>query len=143
MSNSAVRVGVGTRVVFDGELLEVAELHAGQLGTETVLRSCRGQSGFVRIALHELLMSRRASLVADTHGGGGPDDAGEPADVVLSAISESDRAIIAERAAHVREVLTGYRSGQRSWRRPTNRGRPTTCGSRSPNDIRRKRLSSK
>ncbi|AMU23408.1 Mu transposase C-terminal domain-containing protein [Mycobacteroides abscessus] len=111
MSNSAVRVGVGTRVVFDGELLEVAELHAGQLGTETVLRSCRGQSGFVRIALHELLTSRRASLVADTHGGGGPDDAGEPADVVLSAISESERAIIAERAAHVREVLTGYRSG--------------------------------
>ena len=39
MSTSALRVGVGTRVVYDGELLEVAELHAGPSGTETVLRS--------------------------------------------------------------------------------------------------------
>jgi hypothetical protein len=29
MSSAAVRVGLGTRVVYDGELLEVAELHAG------------------------------------------------------------------------------------------------------------------
>ena len=111
MSNSAVRLGVGTRVVFDGELLEVAELHAGPLGTETVLRSCRGQGGIVRIALQDLLTSRRASLTADTAGGVSADDPGDPADVVLSAMSESERAIIGERAAHVREVLTGYRSG--------------------------------
>jgi len=124
MSDSAVRVGVGTRVVFDGELLEVAELHAGQSDTETVLRSCRGQSGIVRIALHELLTSRRASLVADTHDGVSADDAGDPADVVLSAMSESERAIIAERAAHVREVLTGYRSGAEELAAP-DEPRPT------------------
>jgi phosphomannomutase len=39
MSTSALRVGVGMRVVYDGELLEVAELHARPSGTETVLRS--------------------------------------------------------------------------------------------------------
>ncbi|HTX53393.1 MAG TPA: Mu transposase C-terminal domain-containing protein [Candidatus Baltobacteraceae bacterium] len=55
-------------------------------------------------------MSRRASLVADTPGVSA-DDAVDPAEVVLSAMSESERATVAERAAHVREVLTGYRSG--------------------------------
>jgi hypothetical protein len=110
MSSSALRVGVGTRVVYDGELLEVAELHVGPSGTETVLRSCGGQGGIVRVTLQELLTSRRASLVADTPGVSA-DDAVDPADVVLSAMSESERAIVAERAAHVREVLTGYRSG--------------------------------
>jgi len=42
MSSSALRLGVGTRVIYDGELLEVAEMHAGRSGTETVLRSCQG-----------------------------------------------------------------------------------------------------
>lgn len=110
MSNSGVRVGVGTRVVYDGELLEVAELHAGSSGTETVLRSCGGKGGIVRVTLRELLTSQRASLVADTPGVNA-DDGGDPAGVVLSAMSESERAIVAERAGHVREVLTGYRSG--------------------------------
>jgi hypothetical protein len=64
----------------------------------------------VRVTLQELLTSRRASLVADTPGVSA-DDAVDPADVVLSAMSESESAIVAERAAHVREVLTGYRSG--------------------------------
>jgi hypothetical protein len=53
MSNSGVRVGVGTRVVYDGEPLEVAELHAGSSGTETVLRSCGGKGGIVRVTLRE------------------------------------------------------------------------------------------
>lgn len=110
MSSSALRLGVGTRVLYDGELLEIAEMHAGRSGTEAVLRSCQGQGGIVRVALQELLTSRRASLVADTPGVSA-DDPGDPADVVLSAMSESERAIVAERAANVREVLTGFRSG--------------------------------
>jgi transposase InsO family protein len=110
MSSSALRVGVGTRVIYDGELLEVAELHAGPSGTETVLRSCRGQGGIVRVTLQELLTSRRANLIADTPGISA-DDPGDPAGVVLSALSETERAAMAERAAHVREVVTGYRSG--------------------------------
>jgi Helix-turn-helix domain len=110
VSNAVVRVGVGTRVVYDGELLEVAELHAGPSGTETVLRSYGGQGGVVRVTLQELLTIRRARLVADNPGPNA-NDAGDPADVVLSTLSESERAIIAERAAHIREALTGYRSG--------------------------------
>lgn len=110
MSSSAQRLGVGTRVIYDGELLEVAEMHAGRSGTETVLRSCQGQGAIVRVALQELLASRRASLVADTPGVSA-DDPEDTADVILSAMSETERATVAERAAHIREVLTGYRSG--------------------------------
>jgi transposase InsO family protein len=110
MSSSALRLGVGTRVIYDGELLEVAELHAGRLGIETVLRSCRGPGGIVRVTLQDLLTSRRASLIADTPGVSA-DDAGDPADVVLSTMSETERVTVAERAAHIHEVLTGYRSG--------------------------------
>jgi hypothetical protein len=62
------------------------------------------------VSLQELLASRRARLVADTSGVSA-DDLGEPAGVVLSAMFESESAIVAERAAHVREALTGYRSG--------------------------------
>lgn len=111
MSNSGVRVGVGARVVYDGQLLEVAELHAGPSGTETLLRPCRGQGGVVRVSLWELLTGRRARLVPDGEGPSANDDGVEPADVVLSTLPEAERAMVVERAAHIREVLTGYRSG--------------------------------
>ncbi len=110
MSNSALRLGVGTRVVYDGELLEVAELHAGGTGTDAILRPCHGPGAIVRVALRELLTSRRASLIADTPGVNA-DDRGDPASVVLSTMSETERDAVAERAAHIREVLTGYRCG--------------------------------
>lgn len=111
MSNSGVRVGVGARVVYGGQLLEVAELHAGPSGTETLLRPCRGQGGVVRVSLWELLTGRRARLVPDGEGPSANDDGVEPADVVLSTLPEAERAMVVERAAHIREVLTGYRSG--------------------------------
>ncbi|SKH67202.1 Uncharacterised protein [Mycobacteroides abscessus subsp. bolletii] len=38
MSSSVLRLGVGARLIHDGELFEVAELHAGRVGTEAVLR---------------------------------------------------------------------------------------------------------
>ncbi len=39
------------------------------------------------------------------------DDAGEVAATVLAQLSEAERDEVLERAAHVRELLTGYRSG--------------------------------
>ncbi|EIC65498.1 Mu transposase C-terminal domain-containing protein [Mycobacteroides abscessus] len=110
MSSSVLRLGVGARLIHDGELFEVAELHAGRVGTEAVLRSCHGPDVFVRVAVQELLSGLRASLIADGPGVSA-DDPGEPAAVVLSVMSKTEREAVAERAAHIREVLTGYRCG--------------------------------
>ena len=110
MSTSTVRLGVGTRVIYDGELLEIAELHAGPAGTEAVLRPCHGQGAIVRVALQHFVGSHRAVVVPDT-AGVSSEDSVEPAGVVLSALSDSERAELVERAAHIREVLTGYRCG--------------------------------
>lgn len=110
MSTSTVRLGVGTRVIYDGELLEIAELHAGPAGTEAVLRPCHGQGAIVRVALQHLVAGQRGVVVPDA-AGVCAEDSVEPAGVVLSALSDSDRAELVERAAHIREVLTGYRCG--------------------------------
>ncbi len=64
----------------------------------------------VRVALQELLTSVRASLVPETPGVSATDPE-DHADVVLSTLSDAERSAVAERAAHIREVLTGYRSG--------------------------------
>ena len=54
MSDGLVRVGIGTRFVYDGELAEVTEMHAAAAGTEVVLRSSSGQGSVLRVALREL-----------------------------------------------------------------------------------------
>ena len=51
MSDGLVRVGIGTRFVYDGELAEVTEMHAAAAGTEVVLRSSSGQGSVLRVAL--------------------------------------------------------------------------------------------
>ena len=109
MSTGAVRVGVGTRFLYDGEVVEITELHASAAGLQAVLRSARTQH-VQRMAIGEVLASDRVRMLPD---GAGPaaDDPIEDPGVVLSNLTESDRRIILERAAHLREVLTGYRSG--------------------------------
>jgi Arc/MetJ-type ribon-helix-helix transcriptional regulator len=117
MTSGGVRLGVGTRVLYDGQLWEVAELHPAATGTEVVLRAYGRHSEVVRIALRELLGGQRARLYGE---GSGPnsDDPVDPADVVLSALSKSERAALQVRAGHIREVLTGYRSGTEEFARP-------------------------
>jgi transposase InsO family protein len=62
------------------------------------------------MAIGDLLASDHVRILPD---GVGPvaDDAVDTPGVVLSNLTESDRRIILERAAHLREVLTGFRSG--------------------------------
>ncbi|MBV7249773.1 DDE-type integrase/transposase/recombinase [Streptomyces sp. S-2] len=108
MSRAAARVGVGTRFRYDGEAVEVVEMAATTAGNEVVLKD--GQGRLVRLSLKELLFSDRAAVSLD---GPGPsaDDEEEIASVVLGQLDSSARAKVLERAEHVREVLTGYRSG--------------------------------
>ncbi len=85
MSAEGIRVGVGTRVLHDGQLWEVTELHPGPTGTEVVLGAYGRHSEVVRISLRELLDGLRARVYGE---GSGPnsDDPLDPADVVLSAL---------------------------------------------------------
>ena len=110
MSSEGVRIGVGTRVLYDGVLWEVTELQPSAGGTEVVLGAYGRHGEVVRISLRELLDGRRARVYGE---GSGPnsDDPLDPAAAVLSALTRPEREAIGQRAAHVREVLTGYRCG--------------------------------
>ena len=108
MSRAAVRVGVGSRFSYDGEVVKVVELASTQAGGEVVLKDGRGR--LLRLAVKELLLSDRARIIPD---GPGPaaDDPQETAAVVLARLDAGEREQVLQRAAHVREVLTGFRSG--------------------------------
>lgn len=108
MSRAGARVGVGTHFRYDGETVEVVEMAATTAGNEVVLKD--GQGRLLRLSLRELLFSDRAILIPE---GPGPssEDAEEIASVVLGQLGEDDKRQILERAEHVRELLTGYRSG--------------------------------
>ena len=108
MSSGAVRIQIGTRFIFDGEVAEVVELMAVRSGVNVVLRASRG--GLVTVALRELMTSERVRVVPSEPGPAG-DDPWDTASVVLAELTERERLIVRERAAHVREVLTGFWSG--------------------------------
>jgi putative transposase len=88
----------GARLQFDGELFEVIQVEGARVTLRDGLRRWRtvGMSEFV------------ARAKAEQQPGGEPTPALGPR---LAALSAADRSAVGERAAHVREVLTGYRSG--------------------------------
>ena len=63
-----------------------------------------------RMSVVELVSGTRARLLTDTAGPQSTDQM-VPAAVVLSSLSKEKLEEVRDRAAHVREVLTGYRSG--------------------------------
>jgi transposase InsO family protein len=106
--SGSVRIGVGTKVLYDGDLAEVVELQPLRAGTSAVLRDRRGR--MLRVSVRELLAGERARIVPE-ESGPASDDPGELASVVLAGLSDRDRRTMQERASHIREVLTGFRSG--------------------------------
>jgi hypothetical protein len=117
MSNDGIRIVIGTRVLFDGQLWEVSELLPAAKGTEVVLSAYGRHSEVVRISLREVLEGRRVRLCGE---GTGPNshDLVDPADVVLSAMTDDERDAIRQRASHIREILTGFRSGSADFAEP-------------------------
>jgi len=109
MKSGAVRVGVGTRFFYDVEIVEITEIHPSAAGIEAVLKSTRTQH-VLRMSVRELLAGDRARVLPDDAGPSANDPFDTPG-VVLANLSESERGAVLERAAHLREVLTGYRSG--------------------------------
>jgi len=109
VSTAAVRVGVGTRFLYDGEVVEITEMHASWANLHAVLRNVRTQH-VQRMAIGELLDSDHVRILPGDAGPAADDPIDTPG-IVLSNLTESDRRTVLERAAHLREVLTGYRSG--------------------------------
>ena len=91
--------------MYDGEVR--GDRMAAAQGTDVVLR---GPTSVCRVSLVELVSGRRARLLTDLDGPR-PDDDIDPAAVVLGSLSARQLKEVSERAAHLREVLTGYRSG--------------------------------
>ena len=108
MSGAGTRVGVGTRFRYDGETVEVVEMAVTTAGNEVVLKDSRGQVR--RLTLKELLFTDRAVVIPE-RAGPSAGDVEEIASVVLGQLREDERYVVLERAEHVREVLSGYRSG--------------------------------
>ncbi|MEH0517304.1 TnsA-like heteromeric transposase endonuclease subunit [Streptomyces sp. B21-079] len=108
VSGAAVRVGVGTHLRYDGEVVVVEEMFGSAAGNEILVRDGPGRR--FRLSLREALSSGRAVVIA-TGPGPEADDDRESASVLLAQLSEEELAEVRERAAHINEVLTGFRSG--------------------------------
>lgn len=107
MTWAGARIGVGTRVMFDGEICVIAEWLPSGVGNEVVLQ---GPTSFCRMSVVALLSDNRARLIGDDDGPE-PDDDLEPAAIALLGLTSTQRYEVRARAEHVREALTGYRSG--------------------------------
>jgi hypothetical protein len=112
MNWAGVKVGVGTKFMYDGEIIEIVEMHTVDGAVEVMTKDLRAEK-VRRFALSELMFSERARLLADDLCAEVSVKTGDPATVKWAAASASVRREACARAAHVREALTGYRSGYR------------------------------
>jgi len=110
MARAATRFGVGTRLIYDGEAVEIVEMILTPVGNEVVLRSQSSQPSVRRVSVRELLTSEGVRVIPVEDGPAGTDEEALGS-AVLDNLSQAERRRLLERAAHVREVLTGYKSG--------------------------------
>ena len=115
-ATAAVRVGVGTQFVYDGETVTIIEMFPAGHGNEVLVED-RGGKRRYWLALRELLATEHASIVTDEKGPRSDDDI-DTAGVVLASLTAQQLAKVTEQANHVREVLTGYQSGAPAVSRP-------------------------
>jgi hypothetical protein len=104
MGQAGVRVGVGTRFAYDGEVVTVVEMFASAAGNELLVRD--GRDGRFRLSLHEALSSGRARVIPDGPGASS-DEPREMASVVLGQLTAEALIEVRGRAADVNEVLSG------------------------------------
>jgi transposase InsO family protein len=116
MTDRRVRIGVGSRFTYDGETVVIVEMHTVGATLEVVAKELRTQN-IHRVSMHELLFSKRAHVLPDCDGPSSG-DVEDVASVVLSAVADPVRREAADRAGHVRELLTGYRCGTEESARP-------------------------
>lgn len=64
MTSAGVRIGVGTRLLHDGELVEIVEIHTGHTGMDVVLKGTSKQA-HIRARLNELLTSNGTRVIPE------------------------------------------------------------------------------
>ncbi|MFJ2217753.1 transposase [Streptomyces sp. NPDC101062] len=102
-------ISIGGKIVRDGELCEVVALE----GDQVVVQDARGQVARLRVV--DLL---DPEVPGEPVAGAEAVEAGEMPGVVLGTVDESALEEARERAGHLREVATGYRSGSAELARP-------------------------
>ncbi|MFD5889694.1 helix-turn-helix domain-containing protein [Streptomyces sp. NPDC060334] len=115
MSRAGAKLGIGTRFRLDGETVQVVDFASLATGMEVVLKD--GRDRLARMSVRELLSPGRAQLIPGSAGPSAADDEDVPA-VVLDRLTREARKSLLERAEHVREMLSGYRSGSEKLPRP-------------------------
>lgn len=110
MKHASARVGVGTRFLYEGEVMEVVQVQASDGASEVVARLVRTDT-ICRIALDELMFSKQSRILDEDFAAEPEGGEGDTAAVSWSQVDEPERTKARCRAAHVREALTGYRSG--------------------------------
>ncbi|KPM56995.1 transposase [Frankia sp. R43] len=101
--SQAVMLRVGMRFTFDGEVVEVVQVE----GTRITVRDIQDRWRTVGLAT---FVARAVAMV--------PDDEPPAVGTGLAALSDAQRRALSEQAGHVRELLTGYRSGSADMPRP-------------------------
>jgi len=107
VSGRVLSLSPGTRLFVDGDVTEIVAID----GPRVTLRNDRTRQ-FSTMRIAELAASARP---AETGSPGA--DAGSPG-LVLAGLTGDQLGELAERAGHVREVLTGYRAGHQDAARP-------------------------
>lgn len=108
MSSSAVQIRVGTRLNYDGDIAEVTSLEPAAAGLQVTLAIGSNRQRALRIGLRELLDGGCARIVTDELDEMRTE---ESAAVVLAELTDHEAQALEAKAGHVREVLTGFRSG--------------------------------
>jgi transposase InsO family protein len=107
MGEGSVTLSVGSRLLYDGDLVEVIEFDGAQV-TVRVERTNR----FRTLGIGRLVT---ACKTVDVSAGDGATSA---VGTALAALTTRQRAEVTQRAGHVREVMTGFRSGHPHVARP-------------------------
>jgi putative transposase len=96
MTGSAVVLQVGARFAFDGDLVEVVQIEGGRISVRD------GRERWRTLSLAAFLSQAVAA---------GDQTPPLALGALMAVLSAGQRDALAERARHVREVLTGYRTG--------------------------------
>ena len=89
MNAAAVKIGVGSRLLHEGQVVEIVEVHPGRAGMDLVLRDVARRT-MIRASLNELLRSEGTRVISDVDPP--PNEvAAEPAGVLLAQLSNAER----------------------------------------------------